>query len=56
MMIGLTVVTYSCAGVVWHILISHVHHGYGEAGPILVLVVCGHLKKEISTLWYRELL
>lgn len=44
------------AWVVWHILISHVCHGYGEAGLILELVVCGLLNKEISTLWYRELL
>lgn len=42
--------------VAWHILISHVPHGYSEAGPIFELVVCGHLNKETSTLWLFDVL
>lgn len=49
-------VTYSWVRVVMHILIRRVHHNYSEAHAIFKLVVCGHLNKEISTLWYRELL
>lgn len=56
MMIGYAVVKHSWVGAVWYILIGHVHHGYGEAETILESVVCGNLNKEISTLWYRELL
>lgn len=49
-------VTYSWVRLVMHTLISRVQHSYGEARTIFKLVVCGHLNKEISTLWYRELL
>lgn len=49
-------VTFSRAGVVIYIPISYIYHDYCKAKPILELVVCGRPSKEISTLWYRELL